>query len=41
MKRHLLLTDYSLITYPSYTDVQLVNGHVVTPDQSYKPQNLA
>ncbi|KAG6011931.1 hypothetical protein E4U43_008034 [Claviceps pusilla] len=30
-----------LIAYPSYTDVQLANGHVVTPDQSYKPQNLA
>ncbi|KAG6033345.1 hypothetical protein E4U41_006937 [Claviceps citrina] len=30
-----------LITYPSYTDVQLTNGRVVSPDQSYKPQNLS
>ncbi|KAG5978104.1 hypothetical protein E4U55_006408 [Claviceps digitariae] len=30
-----------LITYPSYTDVQLANGNTVTPNQSYKPQNLS
>ncbi|KAG6006901.1 hypothetical protein E4U21_006620 [Claviceps maximensis] len=30
-----------LITYPSYTDVQLANGNVVTPDQSYSPQKLS
>ncbi|GAO15589.1 hypothetical protein UVI_02050220 [Ustilaginoidea virens] len=29
-----------LITYPSYTDKQLANGQVVTPDQSYAPANL-
>ncbi|KAG5921542.1 hypothetical protein E4U42_005799 [Claviceps africana] len=29
-----------LITYPSYTDNQLANGKVVTPDQSYTPQAL-
>ncbi|QPG98380.1 hypothetical protein C2857_007550 [Epichloe festucae Fl1] len=29
-----------LITYPSYTDVELANGHQVTPDKSYKPANL-
>ncbi|KAG6986638.1 hypothetical protein G7Y79_00075g099100 [Physcia stellaris] len=28
------------IVYPAYTDKQLVNGKVVTPDQSYAPQNL-
>lgn len=28
------------IAYPAYTDKQLVNGKVVTPDQSYAPQNL-
>ncbi|KAG5930374.1 hypothetical protein E4U53_002244 [Claviceps sorghi] len=30
-----------LIAYPSYTDVQLANGKVVTPDQSYKAYNLS
>ncbi|GAB0138303.1 hypothetical protein EsDP_00006540 [Epichloe bromicola] len=29
-----------LITYPSYTDGELANGHKVTPDKSYKPANL-
>ncbi|KAL8939949.1 MAG: hypothetical protein Q9216_003075 [Gyalolechia sp. 2 TL-2023] len=28
------------IIYPAYTDKQLVNGQVVSPDQSYAPQNL-
>ncbi|KAI4174436.1 MAG: hypothetical protein LQ343_002373 [Gyalolechia ehrenbergii] len=28
------------IVYPAYTDKQLVNGQVVSPDQSYAPQNL-
>ena len=28
------------IIYPSYTDKQLSTGKVVTPDQSYAPQNL-
>ncbi|EME44984.1 hypothetical protein DOTSEDRAFT_43416 [Dothistroma septosporum NZE10] len=28
------------IIYPAYTDKQLVSGQVVTPDQSYTPQNL-
>ncbi|QUC20519.1 uncharacterized protein UV8b_04760 [Ustilaginoidea virens] len=31
---------HKLITYPSYTDKQLANGQVVTPDQSYAPANL-
>ncbi|KAG6053932.1 hypothetical protein E4U17_004229 [Claviceps sp. LM77 group G4] len=30
-----------LIAYPSYTDAQFANGRVVSPDQSYKPQNLS
>ena len=30
----------NLIAYPAYTDVQLVNGKVVTPDQSYTPQTI-
>lgn len=29
-----------LIVYPAYTDKQLTNGTVVTPDQSYTPQAL-
>ncbi|KAK3708749.1 hypothetical protein LTR37_011270 [Vermiconidia calcicola] len=29
------------IAYPAYTDAQLVNGTVVTPNQRYTPQNLA
>ena len=29
------------VAYPAYTDAQLVNGKVVTPNQSYTPQNLA
>ena len=29
------------IAYPAYTDAQLVNGKVVTPNQSYTPQTLA
>lgn len=28
------------IIYPAYTDKQLASGKVVTPDQSYTPQNL-
>ncbi|KAL8782462.1 MAG: hypothetical protein Q9213_005356 [Squamulea squamosa] len=28
------------IAYPAYTDQQLINGNVVSPDQSYTPQNL-
>ncbi|KAL8812521.1 MAG: hypothetical protein Q9223_001003 [Gallowayella weberi] len=28
------------IVYPAYTDNQLVDGRVVSPDQSYTPQNL-
>ena len=28
------------IVWPAYTDKQLVNNTVVTPDQSYTPQNL-
>ncbi|KAL8655509.1 MAG: hypothetical protein Q9226_003020 [Calogaya cf. arnoldii] len=28
------------IVYPAYTDNQLANGKVVSPDQSYSPQNL-
>lgn len=28
------------IVYPAYTDKQLVSGKVVSPDQSYAPQNL-
>ncbi|KAK6084254.1 hypothetical protein SCUP515_01368 [Seiridium cupressi] len=30
-----------LIVWPSYTDVQLVDGVVVAPDQSYTPANLS
>ncbi|PSR77925.1 hypothetical protein BD289DRAFT_334265, partial [Coniella lustricola] len=30
----------NLIVYPAYTDAQLQNGTVVTPDQSYTPQAL-
>ncbi|KAF3016156.1 hypothetical protein G7054_g13659 [Neopestalotiopsis clavispora] len=30
-----------LIAYPAYTDAQLVNATVVTPDQSYTPQALS
>ncbi|KAL6718708.1 hypothetical protein ACLMJK_002942 [Lecanora helva] len=29
-----------LIAYPAYRDSQLVNGQIVSPDQSYTPQNL-
>lgn len=38
----LSVVDYSnkLITWPAYTDVQLANGVVVTPDQSYGPTTL-
>ncbi|KAI0884671.1 uncharacterized protein GGS22DRAFT_145568 [Annulohypoxylon maeteangense] len=34
--------DYAkgLIVYPAYKDTQLVNGQVVSPDQSYPVQNL-
>ncbi|KAI1461166.1 hypothetical protein F4805DRAFT_315731 [Annulohypoxylon moriforme] len=32
--------DKGLIVYPAYKDTQLVNGQVVTPDQSYPVQNL-
>ncbi|KAI0843327.1 hypothetical protein F5Y06DRAFT_254666 [Hypoxylon sp. FL0890] len=32
--------DKGLIVYPAYKDTQLVNGKVVTPDQSYPVQNL-
>ncbi|KAF3765357.1 hypothetical protein M406DRAFT_321913 [Cryphonectria parasitica EP155] len=30
----------NLIVYPAYTDKQVQNGTVVTPDQSYTPQAL-
>lgn len=36
----LAITDGKVIVYPAYTDKQLVNGQVVSPDQSYAPQNL-
>lgn len=36
----LAVTDRTVIIYPAYTDKQLVNGQVVSPDQSYTPQNL-
>ncbi|KAI1139541.1 hypothetical protein F5Y05DRAFT_326174 [Hypoxylon sp. FL0543] len=38
----LSVIDYAkgLIVYPAYKDTQLVNGQVVTPDQSYPVQNL-
>ena len=36
----LAITDGKVIVYPAYRDVQLVNGKVVSPDQSYAPQNL-
>ncbi|KAK4187516.1 hypothetical protein QBC35DRAFT_498471 [Podospora australis] len=29
------------ITWPAYTDKELVNGKAVTPDKSYAPQTLA
>ncbi|OAA41063.1 hypothetical protein NOR_05645 [Metarhizium rileyi] len=28
------------ITYPSYSDAEVANGKVVSPDKSYAPQNL-
>ncbi|KAK2013483.1 hypothetical protein LZ32DRAFT_259368 [Colletotrichum eremochloae] len=34
------VTNQKLIIWPAYTDKQLVNGKVVSPDQSYAPQNL-
>ncbi|KAK2051349.1 hypothetical protein LY76DRAFT_651362 [Colletotrichum caudatum] len=34
------VTDQKLIIWPAYTDKQLVNGKVVSPDQSYAPQIL-
>ncbi|KAH6660544.1 small secreted protein [Truncatella angustata] len=34
-------TATKLIVWPSYTDAQLANGAVVTPDQSYTPANLS
>ncbi|GKT49670.1 uncharacterized protein ColSpa_09851 [Colletotrichum spaethianum] len=34
------VTDQKLIVWPAYTDKQLVNGQVVSPDQAYAPQNL-
>ncbi|KAL6827942.1 hypothetical protein V8C40DRAFT_286808 [Trichoderma camerunense] len=36
------VTDFSekLITWPSYTDVQVQGGKVVSPNQSYAPANL-
>lgn len=36
----LAVTNGQVIVYPAYSDKQLVNGQVVTPDQSYAPQNL-
>ncbi|CAJ2511205.1 Uu.00g068300.m01.CDS01 [Anthostomella pinea] len=33
-------TDSKLIAYPAYTDTQLVNGTVVTPDLSFPVQTL-
>ena len=36
----LAVTDGKVIVYPGYTDKQLVNGQVVSPDQSYAPQSL-
>lgn len=36
----LAVTNGKVIVYPAYTDKQLVNGKVVSPDQSYAPQNL-
>lgn len=36
----LAVTDGKLIVYPAYRDTQLVNGQVVSPDQSYTPQNV-
>ncbi|KAI1210667.1 uncharacterized protein F4807DRAFT_55122 [Annulohypoxylon truncatum] len=38
----LSVIDYNkgLIVYPAYKDTQLVNGTVVTPDQSYPVQTL-
>jgi hypothetical protein len=37
------VVDWSkrLITWPAYTDRELVNGQAVTPDKSYAPQTLA
>ena len=37
------VVDWSkrLITWPAYTDKELVNGKAVTPDKSYAPQTLA
>ena len=36
----LAMTNGRVIVYPAYTDKQLVGGKVVSPDQSYQPQNL-
>ncbi|KAI1381566.1 hypothetical protein F4677DRAFT_460635 [Hypoxylon crocopeplum] len=38
----LSVIDYAqgLIVYPAYKDTQLLNGEVVTPDQSYPVQSL-
>ena len=36
----LAVVNGKTIVYPAYTDKQLVNGKIVTPDQSYAPQNL-
>ena len=36
----LAVIEGSQIIYPAFTDVQLVNGGVVSPDQSYVPQIL-
>jgi len=38
----LSVIDYNkkLIVWPAYTDKQLVNGQVVSPDQSYAPATL-
>lgn len=42
-KTTLSVVDYAanLIVFPAYTDKQLTNGTVVTPDQSYTPQALS
>ena len=36
----LAVVDGNQIIYPAYTDKQLQNNTVVSPDQSYTPQNL-
>ncbi|EMR66811.1 hypothetical protein MGN70_010861 [Eutypa lata] len=39
----LSVVDYTkkLIVWPGYTDVELVNGKVVSPDKSYAPATVA